>query len=877
MNKDRRSHWTPWRRRRRTIASILLAFLTCLILVSEARGTSNLNLPPESAIAVSESVENPRELFAKGQYAQAARLWEQAATRADDRLDRALSLTYLSLAYRELGDWSAARETISRCFELLETSPSGVREASPQENRREAAILAKATNARASVWFAMGDLEGAVQTWELARDRYAALGDRLGVLGSQINQAQALQMLGDYRQANLLLEEVETQLQQQTDLSLSATGWQSLALAVQHAGEFERARELLEKSHQLFEGLNSPNPLATSWIDRGNNAHLLGDDDGAIAYYQKAAATATRPLLRVQARLNHLHLLIRQDRGAEIEALLAVLEPELNALDGGGREEIYARVNYTIALLDDRRQSDRDRLADAGERLGRSFREAEQLGDPIAQSYTLGTLGELYERTGQLDSARSLFDRALALALHSHADHIAYRWQWGLGRVLGRTGDLDGAIAAYGEAVNTLQSLRRELVAISQEVQFSFRERVEPIYREFVDLLLQPRPNGAAIAVGEIRESPLRLKQALKTLENLQLIELENFLQQPCLQAKPQPIAGLDRHAAVIYPILLDRRLAIVVSLPDGTLSYHETLVSQTEVEETVEELLRSLNPALSDRKRLQLSEQLYRWLLAPLEPELVRAEIETLVFVLEGALKNLPMAVLYDGERYAIDKYALAVAPGLQLLGDTSLTPHSLQVIAGGLAQGRRGFSPLPGVKLELEKIAAYTETQTFLDEAFTSTMLQKQVEDLPFRVLHLATHGQFSSRREETYILTWDDRLDLEEFSQLLESRQEPYKTPIELLVLSACQTALGDKRAALGLAGVAVNSGARSTVASLWSVHDGSTAMLMEKFYEFLARPQTSKAQALRQAQLFLKEQSSYEHPFYWAAFVLVGHWS
>ncbi|MBK4729113.1 CHAT domain-containing protein [Oxynema sp. CENA135] len=862
MNKDRRSHWNQWRRRRRTIASVLVALLTCLILVSEARGTAKPSFSPESAIAVSESVENGRELFEQGQYAQAARVWQDAATRADDRLDRALSLTYLSLAYRQLGDWSAARDTISQSFEILETSPSG--------DRREAAILAKATNARASVSFAIGEIEGAVQTWELARDRYAALGDRLGVLGSQINQAQALQMLGDYRQANLRLEQVETQLRQQTDLSLTATGWQSLALAVQHAGEFERARELLEKSHQLFERLNSPNPLATSWIDRGNNAHLLGDDDGAIAYYQKAAATATRPLLRVQARLNHLHLLIRQDRGAEIEALLAVLEPELNALDGGGREEIYARVNYTIALLDDRRQSDRDRLADAGERLGRSFREAEQLGDPIAQSYTLGTLGELYERTGQLDSARSLFERALALALHSHADHIAYRWQWRLGRVLGRTGDRDGAIAAYGEAVNTLQSLRQELVAMSQEVQFSFRERVEPIYREFIDLLLQPKFDGGAIAQTE-------LQQALKTLENLQLIELENFLQQPCLQAKPQPISGLDPHAAVIYPILLDRRLAIVVSLPDGTLSYHETLVSQTEVEEAVEGLLRSLNPALSDRQRLQLSEQLYRWLLAPLEPELVRAEIETLVFVLEGALKNLPMGVLYDGERYAIDKYALAVAPGLQLLGDTSLTPHSLQVIAGGLAQGRRGFSPLPGVKLELEKIAAYTETQTFLDEAFTSTMLQKQVDDLPFRVLHLATHGQFSSRREETYIVTWDDRLDLEEFGQLLESRQEPYKTPIELLVLSACQTALGDKRAALGLAGVAVNSGARSTVASLWSVHDGSTAMLMEKFYEFLARPQTSKAQALRQAQLFLKEQSRYEHPFYWAAFVLVGHWS
>ena len=141
---------------------------------------------------------------------------------------------------------------------------------------------------------------------------------------------------------------------------------------------------------------------------------------------------------------------------------------------------------------------------------------------------------------------------------------------------------------------------------------------------------------------------------------------------------------------------------------------------------------------------------------------------------------------------------------------------------------------------------------------------------------MVHLATHGKFSSTTEETFILTWDGQLDARGLERLLAARDVNRLSPIELLILSACQTASGDRRAALGLAGVAVRSGARSTIASLWRVNDRSTAQLMVALYRSLAQPGTSKAQALRNAQLTLLENPQTEHPFFWGAFVLSGNW-
>ena len=164
-------------------------------------------------------------------------------------------------------------------------------------------------------------------------------------------------------------------------------------------------------------------------------------------------------------------------------------------------------------------------------------------------------------------------------------------------------------------------------------------------------------------------------------------------------------------------------------------------------------------------------------------------------------------MSALYNGDRYLIEDYSIALTPGLQLIAPRPLRQQGVETIAAGLSEARGGFSALENVAQELEKIKETVPSRVLLNQEFTGEALQSQIEALPYPVVHLATHGQFSSQAEETFVLAWDKRLDVNEMSAILQMGSQMRQVPIELLILSACETASGDERAALGLAGVAV----------------------------------------------------------------------
>jgi CHAT domain-containing protein len=220
---------------------------------------------------------------------------------------------------------------------------------------------------------------------------------------------------------------------------------------------------------------------------------------------------------------------------------------------------------------------------------------------------------------------------------------------------------------------------------------------------------------------------------------------------------------------------------------------------------------------------------------------------------------------------------YNIALLPGLQLFEPQRLQQRKLRVIAAGLSKSPLPeFSPLDSVATELKEIQAEVPSVELLNQAFTRPALIAKVSTLPFPVIHLATHGEFSSKVDETFILAWDGRIKLKQLDTMLKTSNLRRTVPIELLVLSACETVVGDQQAALGLAGVAVRAGARSTLATLWQVDDQATASLIGQFYQELAKPNVSKAEALGKAQRFLAEKPEYQHPYYWAPFVLVGNW-
>ncbi|MCT7957799.1 CHAT domain-containing protein [Laspinema palackyanum] len=835
-------------------------------------------LPVQSVEEQRETLLNQgRELYQGGRFAEAVRVWNRAAEgyqQGGDRLNQSLCLNYLTLAYQALGEWDRAEGAMQESLSLLDSLGTPSHRSANSVAQR---IRAQALNSKGSLQLARGEPESALDSWKQAESLYQAQGDLIGVLGSQINQAQGMQTLGLYRRSRQLLEQVKQQLLSQPDSNLKITGLQNLGNALQVVGDLPEAQRVLSQSLAIARNLRSLGEISTTLLSLGNTARALQDSDQSLTYYREAAAMAIAPLTKLDALLNQLSLSVETQQWETARSLLNPITEQLATLPPS-RSGVYARVNFAFSALKMLEGLSANGEANStlsapeiAQILATAVQEANALQDLRSQSYAIGELGHLYKRIGQFSDAQTLTQQALAIAISINAKEIAARWQWQLGRILKETGETESAIAAYSEAVRSLSLLRRDLVAIGQEVQFSFQERVEPIYRELVSLLLSGNPTQD------------QLKQARETLEALQLAELENFFRQACLDIPPVQIDQVDAHAAAIYPIILPDRLEVILSIPGEPLRHYATELPQSEVERTLERLLAALNPFFSDQERLRLSEQVYDWLIRPAEASLAEAQMQTLVFVLDGLLRNLPMAALYDGERYLVETYNIALTPGLQLLAPQAIGQNQLRALTVGLTEARQGFSALPGVARELEEISSHLPAQMILNQEFTADALKQEIQQSSFPVVHLATHGQFSSNPENTFILTYDQKVNVNQLQEILRSREtgrwgvtQSEIPPIELLVFSACQTATGDKRAALGLAGVAVRSGARSTLATLWSVKDESTSQLMADFYREFSLGQMNKAEALRRAQVALLQQPQYQHPFYWAPFILVGNW-
>ncbi|GAA6615529.1 CHAT domain-containing protein [Scytonema sp. NUACC26] len=879
-------------------------------------------------------IQKGKVLYQVGQFAEAAQSFQQSARVYEsqkDTFNQALALNYLSLTEQKLGQWEQASRTIATSLNLLERSKLNTRDTKH--------ILALALNTQGSLQLALGQAEKALESWQKASNIYNELNDAAGKTGSLINQATAFQSLGLYRRTIRIFEQIEKNLLSTPDSLVKISGLRSFGNVLLASGDIDKSQKVLEQSLALAQQLPASQAESSILLSLGNaafargNRNLLRDtidtEDNflpsncrqgtiarsdrpwrkpypayrtsnssqkenrvastqtdpakayytkAIDYYQKSANTSTSTLTAAQARLNRLKVLQSLQEQPTNEDLQAIQSSLSNLTPSRGA--VYARVNFAQSLIC---LVHRDR--ETIQLLNTAVQQARDLKDIRAESYSLGYLGQFYEIAKQWTQAQQYTESALNLAQTIDAPDIAYQWQWQLGRLLLDRGDIKGAVTAYTTAVETLKSIRSDLVALNSDVQFDFRDEVEPIYRQLVALLLQPSQITSAKTGVKAEVSQENLKQARDAIETLQLAELDNFFRDACITVKPtqidEVVDNTNPPTAIFYSIILADRIETIVKLPlSKELRHYTTDKPKAEVENTLEALRQKLEQRYTFRDREELSQEVYNWIIKPAIADLEKSKVKNLVFVLDGSLRNIPMGALYDGKQYLIEKYSIALSPGLQLLAPNPKRER-FQALTAGLTTSRLDFSPLPNVATELEQIAAVIPSKKLVNQDFTDTSIENQVGSASYGVVHLATHGRFSSQLEETFILAWNGKINIKELREVLQTREQVLRRssrvppPIELLVLSACETATGDKRAALGLAGVAVRSGARSTLASLWQVDDKSTSMLMSQFYRQLTLdPKITKAEALRRAQLFVLQDKG--HPFYWAPYVLVGNW-
>ncbi|XZN97447.1 MAG: CHAT domain-containing protein [Microcoleus sp.] len=361
------------------------------------------------------------------------------------------------------------------------------------------------------------------------------------------------------------------------------------------------------------------------------------------------------------------------------------------------------------------------------------------------------------------------------------------------------------------------------------------------------------------------------------------------------------------KQSAIIYVNLFADRLELLLFMPDGS-ALRKTVPEADR--QTMLTLAKEFRQEISNPQKRNTTSykksarKIYDWLIAPLETDLQTQGINTLLFSLDTGLRSLPLAALYDGKQFLVEKYSLSQIPTLSLTDTRYQSLKNASVLAMGAAQFTK-LSPLPAVPVELANIADLWPGKSFLNEQFTLKNLQSQRNQKPYQIIHLATHGEFQpGAASDSFIQLWDSKLQLNQLRQL--GWNNP---PVELLVLSACRTALGDEQTELGFAGLAFQAGVKSALASLWYVSDEGTLALMSEFYQQL-KTAPIKAEALRQAQIAMLrgdvriEQGvlrglsavslaqgtragtslpaelanmgdrNLAHPYYWAAFTMIG---
>ncbi|MEC4982904.1 MAG: CHAT domain-containing protein [Oscillatoria sp. PMC 1068.18] len=848
-----------------------------------------------------------KQSYEMGRFADAVNCWEQALlAHSEDFVKQAQISSQLSLAYQQMGEWEKAEKAIARSLSLLDSLP--------KENER---TRAQALNTQGHLLLATGNPAKAFETWQQAEKLYAKIDYQKSVIGSQINQVTALYALGHYNRAENLLVEIEKNIDQVSDSSLKVYYLQSYGQLLEKLGKTENLKlsptDIKIKLQKLAELAEPGLQKSLILISLGNLSQNLDKNnlETALTYYEKAEQEINQTLAqyperaeinerikltKIQAQLNQLDLLLGMKKWAEAEKI-KIAEP-LEKLTAT-RPSIYAQIKlaqnqYCLA----QKQADCLKQSESkGEQLKEQIHsqkiiqlletavaKAKEIKDQRAESFALGTLGRIFEKIGKNSEAELLTKNALNIAQSIVAPDLAYQWEWQLGRLLLQEKETEEALSAYSAAVKSLQEIRGELVTLSRDKQFDFRDDVEAVYRKTVDLLIK-----FADSYEEGSENnQKRLKEAREVIELLQLAELDNFFANSCVQVQPQnldqTINEVKSTVALVYTIFLEDRLEVIFSQTGQFLRHYSTNKPSPGGFQTYIELLLSKIGKEADIKRpesdieiiKERSQKIYEWLL-PSRAELHNNQVNTLVFILDGDLRNIPLAVLYDGEEYLIQNYQLVVTPGLQLLPPQSLDVENIKALAAGRSdfENNPEFTNLQAVKDELSNIQTQIPAEIMLNDTFIGENMQKKLNSLAFSILHIATHGVFSSQAENTYIIDWNGKITLNQLGSLLRVEDSSKLRDIQLLILSACQTAEGNNRVILGMAGMALQVGARSIIATLWNVNDESTALLMAKFYQELKNNPTNKAESLRRAQLELLE-GKWEHPYYWSPFVLVGNW-
>ncbi|WP_341530455.1 CHAT domain-containing protein [Nostoc sp. UHCC 0302] len=899
----------PYRIRRVWVVLFVTTLTLCLWLAHPSLTIGHkgiLEKATAQSITLAQSVQQGLELYQAGNIQGAIKSWQTALSnqqRGSDDAENISIRTYLARAYQQVGQIAEAIAQLKQVIAYYRQTNEPIKVgrmlteqaqlySSLGQQRRAVSILCgqKQSNAACSQDSAI----------EIARNH----SDQLGEIAAWGSLGNAHRLQGEYEQAISNFErsnEIAKRLDNQTYLVSNLNG-----LANTHATLANRNQRRAEFASEVGD------KKAAQKFQQ----YTVGYDNQAVQYFEQSlnlARSQNDKVNELRSLLGLIRLYYHQ-RSQNQAVVNNTLQQALVVLEQlpDSREKVYAEIQLAnlLQLVSQKGEMvsndpatqclDSQLSPKSFELLNKALSAAQKIQDWEAESFAKGRIGHVYECRHDYQQAINFTQQALVSTVTNES---LYLWTWQAGRLLKTTGRGREAINFYEKSVDSLKSIRNNLSLQQRDLQFDFRDNVEPVYRQLLELRLEESQH----LVGESNIEN-NLDSVLPIVDELRLAELQNYLGNNCdlaLIQKPVPLVG--KNTAVLSSIILKDRLAIILTLSDSNQKLKSKLSWLPVKSQEVKDIINDLRVKLEKRSDLENSyqtraKQVYDWFIRPFISELEKERIETLVFIQDGILRSIPIAALFDGKKFLIEKYAIAFAPALTLTNPQQSNPKKLQVLAFGLTQpatietdtGSKFFEPLTQVQSELKMITtSLPKSKGLLNQEFTRERLQQELKENTYPIIHLATHGKFGIDDRETFLVTgkkvvanrqksltnetYNEKLTLNDLYQLINSTRTQ-KQPIELLTLTACETAVGSDRETLGLAGIAIQAGSKSAIATLWKVDDAATAKLIAKFYQSW-HSGMSKAKALQAAQvawLQTHHQQLESHPGYWSPFILIGNW-
>ncbi|PZO39622.1 MAG: hypothetical protein DCF19_13645 [Pseudanabaena frigida] len=828
-----------------------------------------------------------------GQYQKSINFYQQALAifkQVGDRKGEALSINNLGAAYNSLGQYQKAIDSYQQALAIFK-----------QVGDRNSE--ARSLNNLGLTYNYLGQYQKAIDLYQQSLAIQKQIGDRNGEALSINNLGLAYNNLGEYEKAIDLYQQSLAIRKEIGDRNGEARSLNNLGAAYNNLGEYEKAIDLYQQALAIFKQVGDRNGEARSLNNLGAAYNNLGEYEKAIDLYQQALAIfkqvgdrngEARSLNNLGAAYNYLG---QYQKAIDFYQQSLVIQKQIG--DRNGEATSLNNLGLAYNYL--------GQYQKAIDFYQQSLVIQKQIGDRNGEATSLNNLGAAYNYLGQYQKTIDFYQQSLAITKQIGDRNGEARSLNNLGFAFNKLSQPEISILFYKQAVNRYETIRKDIKKLGKEEQQSYTNTIASGYRALADLLIkQDRVMEALqildlLKVQELEDYLKNIKGNDRTSQGIRLLEPEKAIssqllnfsleQTPELNRKlasqiqqipkseinkvPEYLQKIPQGSVLIYPLILSDRLEIILFAPN-TLPIHRTVPIK---KEDLEELALVMRVYLRDPKNSNIkdySKQLYDVLIKPIEDDFKQTKATTILYAPDGQLRYIPLAALYDGKQWLVEKYQISNLIAYSL-SDFSPKPKTAPNILAGAFGGKKGEikfgqNGLPATITEVREIAKSLPNSTTLEEnAFSRQATETQLKQ--HNILHLATHAEFNSGSPDNSRIFFGngDILKLNEITDL--SLQN-----IDLIVLSACQTGvgkLGDGVEILGFGYQVQKAGAKTAIASLWKVDDAGTQALMDAFYQTLPQGNLTIAEALQQSQVKMIRSSQYNHPAFWSAFFIIGN--